>query len=863
MGKTLVITEKPSVAREYATILNVKGNGNGVIENNEYAITWCVGHLVEMCYPEIYDIKFKKWNLQDLPFLPENYKYAVIANVKKQYEIVHALMNRADIDLILYAGDSGREGQVIAELIRRYGGVKQGVEEKRVWIDSCTEEEIKRGIKEAKPMSAYDNLANAGIMRAIEDYAMGINFSRALSIKYGRMLNKAAMNDSYAAIAIGRVMTCVLGMVVRREREIRDFRETPFYRVLGDFASGGVSFGGEWKAVEGSAYFESPLLYKENGFKNLKQAQDLIALCKQAKEGIVDSIQKTTEKKKPPLLFNLAELQAECSKRFKISPDETLKIAQELYEKKLTTYPRTDARVLTSAIAKVIKNNLQGLKNYEATSAFTNEILEKNLYGKLEKTQYTDDKKVTDHYAIIPTGQVREYANLGSLQQKVYDVIVRRFLSIFYPETVYQKANIVILVDKERFFTSVKVMKDPGYLQVLQIDGGMKAEPENEEDADNEPSKEETNKDLLELISKFKKNDTIEITDFSVKEGKTSPPKRYTSGSMVLAMENAGKLIEDEELRAQIKGAGIGTSATRAEIIDKLVRIGYLNLNKKTQILSPKEFGEMIYEVVFLTMPTMLNPEMTASWEKGLSKMEQGEITTEKYRKTLEDYVLKYTDNIKNNDLQEVIAQRIKPFAKGAGYEYAGYSDKHEIGVDCPLCGGKIQTTSFGYGCSNYSADGNGCSFSIGTVARRKLTEEEAIALITKGELKNLSGFKSKTNRIFSASLKLEDDLDEAGNRKGKRVSLVFPEPEIPVETGYLCPNCKKRLIRDTWNYTCTCGFKLSRKIASYEIAEEELKQLLDTGHTGKIEQFVSKKGKNFTASLVLKENGVVDFDFN
>ncbi len=757
MSKVLIITEKPSVAREYATILGVKGSGNGVIENDKYAITWCVGHLVEMSYPEKYDIKYKKWNLSDLPFLPEQYKYDVIKNVEQQYNIVNQLMHREDIDKILYAGDSGREGQVIIELIRRLSGIREGIEEKRVWIDSCTEEEILRGIREAKPISEYENLANAGIMRGIEDYAMGINFSRALSVKYGRMLNKAAANEKYAAIAIGRVMTCVLGMVVRREREIRDFSETPFYRIIAGLKRDEAGFSVDWKATETSDYFESPLLYKDNGFKREKDALDFVNDLKQNDSALIKEIKKSIEKKKAPLLFNLAELQAECSKRFKISPEETLKVAQELYERKFTTYPRTDARVLTTAITKELFGNIKGLISYEPVSDYIKQVIDKKLYSKIASTQYTDDKKVTDHYAIIPTGHTNGYDKLSDIQKKIYDLIVRRFISIFYPNAEYQKVNITVNIGKEEFSATVKVMKSPGYLEV------MSSQDDNKD--------KEENKELLDLVSSFKKGDTLEIDDITIKEGKTSPPKRYTSGSMVLAMENAGKLIEDEELRAQIKGAGIGTSATRAGIIDKLVRIGYLKLNPKTQILTPEKFGEMIFEVVLLTMPSMLNPEMTASWEKGLAGVEQGEITISKYRQTLDDYVRRYTENIKKMDLLDVVAKKINPFATGEGFEKEGSSDRHDIGVTCPLCGGQVQTTPFGYGCSNFSTEG--CNFAIGIIAKKRLSELEAAELIEKGHLKQVKGFLSKNGKAFNAGLKMEDETDKDGKIR-KKISFVF-----------------------------------------------------------------------------------------
>lgn len=787
MSKTLIITEKPSVAREYAAILGVRGNGNGVIENSEYAITWCVGHLVEMSYPEFYDPKYKKWCLADLPFLPEVYQYDVIENVAKQYDIVKNLMHSDEITEILYAGDSGREGQVIIELIRRHGGVGENKKEKRVWIDSCTEEEILRGIKEAKDITCYDNLANAGIMRGIEDYAMGINFSRALSIKYGRMLNKAANNENYVAIAIGRVMTCVLGMVVRREREIREFTETPFFRVNGEVKESDTSITLEWKATETSEYFESPKLYKENGFKYKKDAEVFIDKLTEAKQGKISQLKKSVEKKKPPLLFNLAELQAECSKKFKISPEETLKVAQELYEKKLTTYPRTDARVLTTAIAKEMKRPLEGLRKYPEAVDFVEEILETKSYEEIHKSQYTDDKKVTDHYAIIPTGQTSGIPSLSPLNRKVYDLILRRFLSIFYPPAEYQKVNLTVdIAPGEEFSTSVKLLKNPGYLVVADMNSGKdNTENDNDDNNDNgdndssnndspdnsneKMTKEEKDRKLLCIISNLKKGSILDFDNFSLKEGKTSPPKRYTSGSMVLAMENAGKLIEDEELRAQIKGAGIGTSATRAGIIDKLVRVGHLKLNTKTQVLTPENFGEMIFEVVQLTMPSMLNPEMTASWEKGLTGVEQGEITVEKYKEILDNYVRKHTENLKKMDGLDYVAKRIGSFALCEGYEKEGSADRHPIGVKCPVCGAEVETRPYGYACANYSREG--CKFAIGLIAKKRLSEEQVVQLVTDGKLSNVQGFTSKLGKTFSANLVLNMEELEDGT---KRPSVNF-----------------------------------------------------------------------------------------
>ena len=669
MGKTLIITEKPSVAGEYAEILGVPKRGQGAYSSNEYIITWCVGHLIEMCYPGDYDEKYNKWKMEDLPFLPNTYKYAVIPSVKKQYDVVHRLMNSTEVETILYAGDSGREGEVIIRLIRNFGGVREGIEERRVWIDSFTEDEIKRGIREAKPISAYDNLAGAGIMRGIEDYAMGINFSRALSVKYGWLLNNKAGTKKYSAIAIGRVMTCVLGMVVRREREIRNFVQTNFYKISGSFGAEGASFLGEWKSGKTGKYFESPLLYNEKGFKKEEDAKKLIAELDYS-TAVVLKKDKTSEKKKAPLLFNLAELQAECTKRFHISPDATLKAVQELYEGKLTTYPRTDARVITKAVAGEITKNLSGLYAYKPVSEYVLKIRDEGLYKGLEKTQYVDDKKVTDHYAIIPTGNLKEIAKQSELNKKIFDIIVRRFLAIFYPPAVYDKVSLVTGIKHkegdftEEFYSYVKVLKEKGYLEVVGFPSKEKDKKDESSDTGDAADEVSDNEALLNLLSSLTKGSPLSVNKLETKEGKTTPPKRYTSGSMILAMENAGQLIEDEELRATIKGAGIGTSATRAGIIEKLVKIGYLALNKKTQILTPMLFGEMVYEVADMAIPAMLNPEMTASWEKGLSGVEAGDISTEQYEETLNTYVRRYIDNIKVKDLSRELGIKLEMVKK-------------------------------------------------------------------------------------------------------------------------------------------------------------------------------------------------------
>lgn len=959
MGRKLIITEKPSVARDFARVLGVGSKRDGYIESSEYVITWCVGHLVEMLYPEAYDIKYKKWKTEDLPFLPAEYKYGVIANVAKQYETVHSFLMSPDIDVVYWAGDSGKEGQTIEENIRNFGGVREGMTELRVWIDSQTDDEIRRGIAEARPMSAYANLGRSGIMRSIEDYALGINFSRVLSVKYGKLINDAAATKSYTAIAVGRVMTCVLGMVVRREREIREFKETPFFRVIGRFSPDKLP--GEWKVNPKSPYFNSPALYKENGFKKEEDALALIsgltgtdpselfrmkeeqvrrAAQEAAKEGIpegkapvcrpeypgagtavVESVEKSVSKKKPPLLFNLAELQAECAKRFKISPDETLQVAQDLYERKMTTYPRTDARVLTKAVAGEITKNLVPLKSYAPTAQFVETILNGKLFEGLAKTQYTDDSKVTDHYAIIPTGQTDALSGLNDIQKKVYDLIVRRFLSIFFKPAEYSTVKIVFNIQDELFYLSSKILTFKGYLEVAGMPGRDKADKGSKKDKDDASAEgddsdsenggddddTELNREkLAELVKTIKKGDTVTVDSFTVREGKTSPPKRYTSGTMVLAMENAGNLIEDAELREQIKSTGIGTSATRAEIIKKLITIGYLHLNKKTQVLTPERLGEMIYEVVFMSVPTLLNPDMTAEWEKGLDGITRGAVDVSDYRTKLEDYIRNETVAMIGSDLTERIAGEIQNIT---GQDTTALTAWRPIGAQCPVCGGELTTTPFGYGCANYRNEEKPCRFSIGKIKGVLLDPEEVRTLVSTGISPVVSGFYSKNGKRFSAQIALDRDAEgrytgihfvfEDRNRGDRQTDgaagadgqtaraagtdgqeaqtagmngtsaqpgldrTQLPGPH-PIE-GAACPVCGAATEFADGRYLCTgyrngdCRFAIG-PVMGVLITEEQFRALVNEGSTPVIAGFKAADGTEFNAALAVRrgEDGSV-----
>lgn len=658
--KNLYIAEKPSVARQFADVLGVKGNaGNGYLESDTAVVTWCVGHLVTMSYPEVYDPNLKKWSLSTIPFIPTEYKYEVLPDTKKQFNIVAGLLTRDDVGCIYVATDSGREGEYIYRLVDSMAHVT-GKEKRRVWIDSQTEEEILRGIREAKPLSEYDSLSDAAYLRAQEDYLMGINFSRALSLKFSNVVQRYLGMDR-CVIAVGRVMTCVLGIIVKREREIREFVKTPFYRLVANVGEEGQTFDAEWKAVKGTKYFESPLLYKENGFKERPAAEQLLAELKAGEpEAVAQAVERKKEKKQPPMLYNLAELQNDCSSFFKISPSDTLKIVQELYEKKLVTYPRTDARVLSTAVAKEIGRNISGLKNFQPVAEFAQGAMESGTYKGIAKTKYVNDKQITDHYAIIPTGQgFGALRSLAPTALKVYEIICRRFLSIFYPAAEYQKVAMTLSKNGEKLFANFKYLINDGYLKVVANSFSKK-----KDDVKYSP-------EFISRLAKIKKGDKLSVQGIDIKEGETSPPKRYNSGSLILTMENAGQFIEDEALREQIKGAGIGTSATRDGIITKLEKNKYISLNKKTQIVTPTFLGEIIYDIVYYSINGLLRADLTASWEKGLEGVAEGQISKQEYTDKMTTFVTKYTNLVKQiqnqNGITGVFDKTKVFYAKGGG----------------------------------------------------------------------------------------------------------------------------------------------------------------------------------------------------
>jgi len=839
--KTVIVTEKPSVARTYAKVLGVTEKHDGYMESEKYIITWCVGHLVTLAYPESYDAALKKWEMETLPFLPEEYKYEIIEKVKKQFNVIKKLYNDPRVGAIYYAGDAGREGAYIQALVRQEAGTNKDAIEKIVWIDSQTEDEIKRGLKEAKPYHEYDNMIASGYERAIEDYATGINYSRLLTLKYGELANKAAALEKHKPISVGRVMSCVLGMIIRREREIDNFVPTPFYKINNKIFFHKIGIDGEWKVTPESSMYESHLLYNDNGFKN---EEDAIQFMESLPNTVtIQSVEKKIENKSAPLLFNLAELQSECSKKFKIAPDKTLSIAQSLYEKQLTTYPRTDSRALSTAVAKEIERNVSGLLAFPMEEkTFAETILANGWDKQLVKSKYADDSKVTDHYAIIPTGEgLNAFTSLDELEKQVYLLIVKRFLSVFYPPAEYFKVKLIEKAGKETFYSSGRILNKKGYLEVVGL---------------SETDEEKNNKVMA--ISSIKEGESYECS-YEITKGETTPPKRYTSGSIILAMENAGQLIEEEELREQIKGTGIGTSSTRGETIKKLVAQEYISINSKTQVIYSLPLGNIVYEILNMTLPAILNPEMTASWEKGLEQIVNGEISPEKYRRTLENYVRREALRIKDSDLTEEITKRILPYSKTSSLDGNKTS---VLESKCPYCGSVLKTTKYGCICENYKTDGDGCTFSIGQIAGVTLSAKELDTLISTGKLAERDGFLSKTRKKFKAGLSLTFERDEAGNIFNRNIEFVFPPKEEPSDSDVKCFKCSSPMKRNKWNYECSCGYKLSHTVAGKALTEETIKTLLKEKKTRVISGFTSRSKKTFKAALKLNENGEIEFDF-
>ncbi len=816
--KNLIITEKPSVGRQFADALHVYDKHEGYIENERWVITWALGHLVELAYPEKYDEKYRKWNLNDLPFIPSEWKYQIIKSSSEQFKIVKNLLNRSDIHTIYNAGDSGREGELIQRLIFEQADIIGTKSIKRIWIDSQTDAEIIRGIREAKPSCFYDNLATAAKDRSFADYLVGINLSRALSCKFGYEFNKSIDSKKYVPISVGRVMTCVLGMIVEREEVIKNFTPTDFYKI--DAVHDEHGFKSHWKAVDGTKYFNSPLLYNISGLKNEADASELINNLNTDPFLSVADINTQKELKNPPLLFNLAELQAECSKRYKISPDETLAVAQKLYESKLTTYPRTDARVLSTAVSAEIKTNLDGIKDIlPEMSVFIDAIYKLKSHEKIAKTKYCDNSKITDHYAIIPTGE-GNISGLTDLQKSIYDLITRRFISIFCPPAEYEKTEISLKHSTgERFFSGSKILKKKGFLAVT----GM--------DANNESEEKEPNISLASLTTGQKIHAAFELI-----ASKTQPPKRYSSGSMILAMENAGKLIEDEELRSQIKGSGIGTSATRAETIKKLIGNEYITLTKKTQILTPTKIGESLVGIIRENLPELLNPKMTASWEKGLSQVETGIITGEKFMDVFNNFIIKHVNSIKQKEAEQ--APEIK----------------HEVKGICPVCGKDVITTRFGLLCTGYKKDDDeSCHFGIpyefGGV---RLTEEDINTLLTGKTTNVLHGLQPKDPK--------KKPYDAALTVRNGRVVLDLPEEET-MPTNLICPSCKSPLRKGKYSYKCLdhkCGFKVFHTMSGHEINEHEAESLFKDRVIGPVSDFENKNGEAFDAYLIFDKKSFI-----
>lgn len=813
MAKTVITAEKPSVANSFAQVLGVDNREDGYFENDEYIITWCVGHLVTLCYPEDYDPELKHWKMETLPFLPEEYKYKVINDVKDQFNVIKEIYHRRDVATIMYAGDAGREGLYIQMLVRAQSGIAPGIEEKVIWISSHTDEDVMNGIRDARPLedAFFTNMSQAGYMRAIADSAIGINFSRVLSIKYGNMYRSKSATATKGVIRAGRVMSAVLAMIVEKERAIKNFKATPYYKVGNEIETEDGIIHGEWKVTEDSKYKDSPLLYEEKGFKEENGAKQMISMLPLNVQ--VLSCEKKSVKKNAPLLFNLAELQAECSRLFKIGPDRTLELAQSLYEKKLTTYPRTDARVLTTAVAAEIHKNIEGIRGYSVTTGNVEEILSNGWYRGLDKTKYADDSKISDHYAIIPTGDISEYESLKFDEKSVYELIVRRFLSVFYPPAVYEQISLEMVAGTERFFASDKILADPGYMKVAGI-------PKSD--------KEQKSLAMYENISKGQSLGC----KYCIEKGTTSPPKRYTSGSIILAMENAGNLIEDEDLRAQIKGCGIGTSATRAETYKKLLTIGYINADKKTQVLTPTDDGFLIYDIMAEVLPELLSPKMTAEWEQGLQEIQEGRMDRADYEEDINRFVREKVQNIKDEN---------------NGENYQGEPLIKETRFRCPICGGKITYhKKYGYKCEHYVKKDEGCGFRIGPILNILIGDQEMKDLLTKGVTKRIKGWISKSGKKFDAAIRMKVD------KPGNKIELTFDFDEGKV--AIVCPKCGGEVREGPKGYYCSNyknGCTLSglwKKACWVNITPNDIKQLLEGKTIEKAAK--TKAGKHYKKKL-------------
>lgn len=835
--KKIIIAEKPSVAQEYAKVLGVSGkSGQGYIENESWIVTWTVGHLVTLAYPEKYGDNLKEWKLETLPFIPEKYKYEIIAETRKQFEIVKKLYNRSDVTAIYYAGDSGREGLYIQMLVRMLAGHNPQAQEKVVWINSQTEDEILNGIAEAKSLSEYKNMSDAGYMRGIADYLVGINFSRVLSILYAPMLNTGSGQKHKVPISVGRVMTCVLGMIVRREREIVNFKVQNFYRIKGTIDNNGSFVECEWKVTEKSRYFNSPKLYSEFGFNEEVEAQNFIKTLND--ELVISNVERNVEKKNAPLLYNLAELQNECSKVLHISPSETLSIAQSLYEKKVTTYPRTDARVLSSAVANEISKNLSGLRNIEEYEKYVG-IIEQNHYSLKDK--YVNDSKITDHYAIIPTG--RHANDLTQRETKVYEMIVRRFLAAFYPPAEFEIIKFNAYANDELFTGTKKFLVKSGYYDIAGMpDEYMKESDEN-----------------IKSIQPGKKYKAT----YEIKKGMTVPPRRYTSGSMVIAMENAGQLIEDDELREQIKANGIGTSATRADIIKKLVKLNYVDLNDAKQILTPTNLGNMIYEVIDMEIPDLLSPEITAKWERKLAEIAEGNTDKKEFEKEFEQFVRETSNKIKNDgeNRREDVRKKIVRYATNSiQTEYKEF-DSWNTKLKCPLCGGEVETMEWGFKCKNNISKGNGCTFAIsGDILNHRLLTNELALLLTKGKAGPFYDFVSQKNKPFAAYL----IFDRSNNK------IEFELTDMPWNvTEFTCPKCQGKILKQGNMYKCEryidrdhgCNFWIGR-IAGKSLTDKCVEQLLKKRQTELIRGFKNSTGIKFDAFLYLDSENNIKFKF-
>ncbi|WP_438314401.1 DNA topoisomerase 3 [Candidatus Caldatribacterium sp. SIUC1] len=699
MGKKLVITEKPSVARDIARALGKFTDHREYLENAEYIITWAVGHLVGLAEPEDYDDRFRKWDLELLPIIPEVFKLKPLEKTEKRLEVIKMLSEREDTDALVNACDAGREGELIFRYIYEFLGLKKPVF--RLWLSSMTKEAIQEAFARLRPASEYELLAQAAKCRSEGDWLVGINGSRAFTSRYKILLS------------VGRVQTPTLAILVHREREIQNFRPTPYFEVFARFRYGDLTYVGKWRGGEDDRLFD-------------KDEAEKVVAGVLGKRGKVEEFSEHKTQEAHPLLYDLTELQRDANKLFGYSAQRTLDIAQRLYEHyKLITYPRTDSRYLSEDLLGQVERSVAMLTR----CGFAEFARDLPLREALRDRRVFDRSKVTDHHAIIPTGEEIRWEALKEGERKVLDLIVRRFLAVFHPPAVWMHRTIRTRVEGETFLSKARVLAEPGW-RVLY--------PREEEE-------------FLPVVPRGEEVDVVEAWN---EEKETKAPPRYTEAALLAAMEGAGRFVEDEELREILKESGIGTPATRAAIIERLIEVGYVEREGKTLIPTPKGM-ELVSLVESIPIPELASPQLTGEWEKKLNLIQKGQFTRELFMEGIKSLTWEIVAKVKAQNLEDVREAKSRMVAS-----------RYPLGP-CPLCGAPVYESKVAFSCSRWK---EGCPFTVWkTISGKKISRQQVQKLLASGRTDRLSGFRSRKGKRFSAVLVLSED--------GK---VAFAFPHVP-----------------------------------------------------------------------------------